>query len=92
MFDFLRNVPIYSADAPPVPIGTWFHLQMYLRRAADTSGEVTVYQDGIVVYRLTDLITDDSAWGQWYVGNLATALMPAASTLYVDDISIAEAR
>ena len=65
---------------------------MYLRRAADATGEVTVYQDGVVAYHLVDLVTDDTSWGQWYVGNLATGLAPADSTLYVDDVAIRTAR
>jgi hypothetical protein len=41
-----------------------------------------------MVMNQTGLATDNSAWGEWHVGNLATALAPAASTLYVDDVSI----
>ena len=37
---------------------------------------------------LTGLVTDDTDWGQWYVGNLADALVPPASTVYVDDVTI----
>jgi hypothetical protein len=33
-------------------------------------------------------MTDPSNWGQWYVGNLATALAPSNSTIYVDDVTI----
>ena len=32
--------------------------------------------------------TDDSNFGQWYVGNYADGLEPADSTLYVDDVTI----
>lgn len=90
LFDFLRGVPIYADDAPVVPIGKWFHVQLYLRRAADETGEVALYQDGQLVYRFTELVTDDSNWGQWYIGNLAVALTPPHSTIYVDDVTIAE--
>ena len=76
--------------APPVPIGSWFRIQMYLRRAADATGEVTVYQDGVVAYHLVNLMTDDSNWGQWYVGNLATGLSPNESTIFVDDVEISD--
>ena len=33
-------------------------------------------------------MTDDSRWGQWFVGNYATALSPPSSTVYVDDVTI----
>jgi hypothetical protein len=71
-----------------VPIGRWFHIVFYWKRAKDTSGEVALYQDDERVVDLTNLVTDDTDWGQWYVGNLATALQPPQSTVYVDDITI----
>ena len=76
------------SSTPPIPIGKWFHIEMFLKRAADATGEVQVYQDGVSLLHLTDIITDDSQWGQWYVGNLATKLSPPESTVYVDDVTI----
>lgn len=75
-------------DPPPVPIGSWFHVQLYLKRAADMTGEVALYQDGQRLFDVTGLRTDDSTLGQWYVGNLAGGLSPPVSTVYVDDVTI----
>jgi hypothetical protein len=68
------------------------HFEIFIKRAADATGEITVYQDDVMAVHLTNLITDDSQFGQWYVGNLATTLDPPSSTLYVDDITINEVR
>jgi len=76
------------ADSPPVPTQTWFRVQLFLRLGAGTSGEVALYQEGQQVFDLTDLATDNSAFGQWYVGNLGSGLKPPNSTLYVDDVTI----
>jgi hypothetical protein len=76
-------------SGPPVPIGSWFHLEFYFKRAKDTTGETALYLDGTRVIDFPNVITDNGDWGQWYVGNLATALAPPESTLYVDDITIA---
>ena len=76
------------ATPPPVPIGSWFHVQLFLKRAADMTGEVALYQDGQQVFDVTNLVTDDGTLGQWYVGNLADSLSPSASTVYVDDVTI----
>jgi hypothetical protein len=86
VYDFRRARRL--AAVPAIPIGRWFHLVVFFRRAADNTGEFTLYQDGQVVVPLTGLATDDSAWGEWHVGNLATALSPGLSTVYVDDVSI----
>jgi hypothetical protein len=79
-----------SQDEPPTLIttGAWFHIEFRWRRRSDATGRVSLYQDGKLIIDLPNLITDDTTWGQWYVGNLANSLTPATSTLYVDDISI----
>ena len=76
-------------SGPPVPIGSWFHLEFYFKRAKDTTGETALYLDGTRVIDFPNVITDTGDSGQWYVGNLATGLVPPESTLYVDDITIA---
>ncbi len=78
------------SSTPAIPIGKWFHIVMLLKRASDATGEVQVFQDDVSVLHLTGIITDDSEWAQWYVGNLATNLSPPESTLYVDDVSITD--
>jgi hypothetical protein len=74
-----------------VPIGSWFHIELYLKRANDNTGAVILYQDGVHVLDFTGMSTDADPTGpaQWYVGNLADGLMPPESTLYVDDVTIA---
>lgn len=87
VFDFLTGKTTNSTAAP-IPIGQWFHLEVYFKRANDPTGEITLWQDGTMAVQLTGLATDDTNWGQWYVGNLATALAPPSSTVYVDDVTI----
>lgn len=84
--DFLRMRLLQTTGA--VPIGAWVHLEVYLQRAADSTGRFTLRLDGKVVLDLTGIATDDSRWGEWFVGNFATALSPPYSTVYVDDVTI----
>jgi hypothetical protein len=92
LYDFLSNTTRHPAKATPIPIGTWFHVELFLKRAADATGEVAVYQDGEQLLDAANLITDDTNWGQWYVGNLASGVTPSDSTLYVDDVTIRSTR
>ncbi len=86
VYDFLRSRLLQTSTA--VPVGAWFHLEVFLRRADDDTGEFTLRRDGQVTLDLTGLATDDSRWGQWFVGNYAAALSPPSSTVYVDDVTI----
>jgi hypothetical protein len=90
VYGFLDNT---VADGPPVPIGSWVHIELYWKRSKNTNGEIALYQNEVRVVSLKNLVTDDSGTGQgqWYVGNLATALRPSESTVYVDDVTISAA-
>ena len=88
VYDFLNGAVYRPATPVPIPINAWFHLEFHLKRAADASGEVALYQDGQRLVEETNLVTDDTSWGQWYVGNFATGLTPPDFTLYVDDVTI----
>jgi len=88
---YLTNLIVPDmSGAPAIPIGHWFHIVMYLKLAADATGEVDVYQDNERILYAPNLITDTgtSVFDQWYVGNLADGLNPAESTVYVDDVTI----
>lgn len=81
-----------ASDPPLIPIGDWFQIEFYWKRAKDMTGEAALYQDGELVLEFSGIRTDDTDWAQWYVGNLATNLTPEVSTVYVDDIEIRETR
>jgi len=92
VFDFLRMMRWPGDGAAEVPVGEWFHLEVYWQRALDATGSFELYVDGVEVLSLTDLITDDAEGAEWHVGNLSTVPEPRPSTLYVDDVSISATR
>jgi hypothetical protein len=71
-----------------VPIGSWFHIELFLRRRTDATGEIALYQDGVQLFDKTNLKSDASKFTQWYIGDWADKATPADSSLYVDDVSI----
>jgi hypothetical protein len=87
VYDFLRGRSLVGSG-PPIPIETWFRVVVYISRAADATGQLTLIQDGTTVLDLTALKTDDSQWGLWWVGNYGPNLSPAQTTVYVDDVTI----
>jgi hypothetical protein len=92
VYDHLHTTARQASNAPAIPIAKWFHLELYLRRSAQPTGEVALYQDGQMLLTATNLVTDDTSWGQWYVGNLAMGLTPADSVVYVDDVTVRSVR
>jgi hypothetical protein len=85
----IRGRTDYRPEEPqPLPTDRWFHLEFYLKRAADETGEVALFQDGQELVRASGIVTDDNPFVQWYVGNYTIAITPSRSTLYVDDVSI----
>lgn len=90
VFNFLTGTHPRMMGIPAIRVGTWVHIEIQLKRSAQNNGEVTVSQDGAVGLHLTNLITDDTDWGEWYVGNYARKLVPELSTVYVDDVTMRE--
>jgi hypothetical protein len=88
LYDSLNGMAPNANAVPSIPIGQWFHIEVYFKRAKDTTGAITLLQDGVTAVSLTGLVTDPTDWGQWYVGNWADNLMPPVSTVYVDDVTI----
>jgi len=77
-----------AADQITIPIGSWFHIELFLKRASDSTGEIALYQDGVMLFDHKNLKSDASKFLQWYVGDFADGVTPADSSLYVDDVSI----
>ncbi len=89
VYDFLKGVVRRPATATSIPIGAWFHIELYLKRAADATGELALYQDGKQLFDATNIVTDDAMFDQWYVGNLVDVGLPTPDfTVYVDDVTI----
>jgi len=90
VFDAIHNGHYGQVDPKPIPRDHWFQLEFYLKRAADATGEIALYQDGKEIVRRTGLVTDDSPFAQWYVGNYAATLQntPLTMTVYVDDVTV----
>jgi len=76
----------------PVPMGSWFHIELFLKRRADATGEIALYQDDEELFHQRNLKSEASKFTQWYVGDYALGATPADSHLYVDDVSISAAR
>lgn len=79
----------YGTDHVTIPIGSWFHIELLLKRASDGTGEIALYQDGLELFHQRNLKSEASKFVQWYVGDwVSETTPPEPSSLYVDDLSI----
>jgi hypothetical protein len=78
--------------ASPVPIGQWFQIEAFFRPAPDTTGRLTVWQDGTLVIDVTGAATAPTSFAEWSVGSAADALTPSTVNLFIDDVAISRRR
>jgi hypothetical protein len=76
----------------PVPVGSWFQIEFFLKRAAHATGEAKLYQDGTLLFDETNIVTGDSNYVRWYAGNLSSGVTPPDSIVYMDDVSVSATR
>ena len=89
VLDIVRTRRYDPEASQPIPLDRWFKLTFYLKRAADTTGEVALFLDGTELVRVPNVITDDTPSQQWYVGSYSNNVAPSSTvTVFVDDVSI----
>jgi hypothetical protein len=88
VFDHGGGEVLEAPAGVEIPIGAWFHVEFRLLRAADASGLVALYQDGMLLLETMRPTDNTSSWGQWYAGNLTEGRSPPDSTVYLDDVTI----
>ena len=83
----------YTQNVADIPVERWIHIEAYLKQAADFTGEVTVWQDGALLFDQKRVKTKyTSGDNQWAVNNYSDGLMPNPATIYIDDVSVAVER
>jgi hypothetical protein len=77
---------------PTVPIGRWFQIEAFFRAASDGGGQITIWQDGALIFDVRGTPTAPSSWILWSVGSIGQLLQPANPVLYLDDAAITRRR
>jgi hypothetical protein len=75
----------------PVPVGQWFHIEVFHRTGTDDSGVVDVWQDGVETFHAPGK-NSETDYAEWMVGGVVDALTTSASQLYIDDAAISKRR
>jgi hypothetical protein len=92
VYDPAAMMNLDQTDPIPVPVATWVHFEIFLRKAADTTGRITIWQDGVQILDLANLVTAPTDLLQWDVGGGSNDIAPAPASVYFDDATISLAR
>lgn len=90
LYNFVTQIPTEQGLRPlPVPLGTWIHFEVLLRKATGNDGAIAVWQDGQPILTVNGVATVENDWMEWSIGGAADDVSGA---IYVDDATISLTR
>ena len=87
-YNFLTQVNADQVVIPAVPTDQWVHYEVLIRKAADATGRIQIWQDDVLIVDLENIATFSTDWVEWDVGGASNDLAPASASVYVDDATI----
>ena len=92
LYDWQRERS-YTQNAMDIPVGRWFHVEVYYKSAGDNSGAITVWQDGVEIFDVQNVQTRyPNGDTQWALTNYTSRISPDPATIYLDDAAISRSR
>jgi hypothetical protein len=93
LYDWQRQIT-HVQSVENIPISQWFQVEAYYECAGDSTGRVTFWQDGTLLFDVPNVQTRyEDGDCQWSVNSYSDSLQPGPrSTIYVDDASISTTR
>lgn len=92
LYNYVTQTNVGQPVPTPVLLATWVHFEVYLRKATDATGQVTVWQDGVMIINNPNVVTAPTDWVQWDTGAASTDILPTPAVIYVDDAAISLSR
>lgn len=84
---------MYRQSLVAIPVGKWFHLEVYLKQSEKYDGHIIVWQDGVEILNEQNVVTKYEGGVQgWSVNHYGANLTPATSSIYIDDVIISTER
>lgn len=87
-YNFLTLVNADPVALPAVPVDQWVHFEVLVRKATDATGQLTVWQDDVMIIDLQNVPTFSTSWVEWDIGGASNDLAPSTASIYVDDATI----
>jgi hypothetical protein len=91
--DASAGTKYYDQRVRSVPIGRWFHVEVYLQQSSEFAGRIAVWQDGRKLWDLRGVRTKYADGDErWSVNNYSDGVVPSPTTIYVDDATVSTRR
>ena len=88
LWDAMHSKSYDASTAVNLPVGRWVHIETYFRRSTATSGQITVWQDGVKLFDLNNIQTTTFNNQQWSLDNYTDSIAPSSPVIYADDAVI----
>ncbi len=83
----------FEQDQLNIPVRRWVHVEAFYREAQDQTGQITVWQDGKLLFDVQGAETRyDDGDIEWSVNNYTTEISPSSATIYVSQPTISKVR
>jgi hypothetical protein len=78
-----------SEPYPPLPIGEWFHIEVYLRQSEVYDGQIIVWLNGVELFNKNNVRTKHTGgFNNWSVNNYGDDHNINPHSIYVDDMVV----
>ena len=82
----------YSQRVVDLPEQQWVHLEARYVPAVDQAGRVTIWQDGVQLWDITNVQTAFANNVYWSIANYTDDIQPSTASIYIDDAVISSTR
>ena len=92
LYNYVTTFDRQQLSPIAVPIGQWVHFEVFLKKASDATGQLTVWQDDVEILDAEGVVTAETDWIEWSVGGASNDVAPAPAFVYIDDATISVSR
>jgi polysaccharide lyase-like protein len=92
VYDATAMANIDQTSPIPVPMAAWVHFEIFFRKAADATGRITIWQDGVQILDHANVVTAPTDLIQWDAGGGSNDIAPSPAAVYFDDATISLTR
>jgi len=82
----------WDVTTPSIPVGQWFQVEMFLRATNDSSGRLTVWFNGALIFDVSGQPTMPSSYIEWVVGGGTEVIDPSPAIMFIDDAAVSKRR